>query len=306
MTMTLRLILTLMLMLPVAGRLLAQEATTTPTSTAATATAPATTTAQASAGDNDDDRDPSRLDVETNRVEQIQSGLGRMVRRQPESVALALDADPTLLLNQEYMGRYPDLAAYVAANPEIRRNPHLYSRQIETYRPTPRSPLDDAIETLSIIMVFFLIAFALGWIVKTIIEHKRWNQLSKRQNEVHGRLLDRFATSEELLAYIKTPAGSKYLESAPIAVGIEPVKTSPYARLLLSIQIGVVVVAASIGLMITGARFGGGSGQGLFGMGTIAFCIGGGFIASAFVSLFLARRLEERATNSAEDSGLVR
>ena len=301
MTTTHRLILILTLMLPVAGRLFAQETTTAPTSTAATATvavpAPAT-----SATTND----PETLEVESTRVEQIQTGLGRMVRRQPEQVALALDADPTLLLNQEYMARYPDLAAYVAANPEIRRNPHLYTRHIETYRPVPRSPLDEALETLSMVLVFALMAFALGWIIKTIIEHKRWNQLSKRQNEVHARLLDRFATSEELLAYIKTPAGSRYLESAPIAVGIEPVRTSPYARLLLSIQIGVVVVAASVGLMITGARFGGPSGQGLFGMGTIAFCIGGGFIASAIVSLFLAKRLEERSTNTLEDSGLVR
>ena len=41
----------------------------------------------------------------------------------------------------------------------------------------------------------------------------------KRQADVHTKLLDRFSTSEELMAYIATLAGSKFLQSAPICGG---------------------------------------------------------------------------------------
>jgi hypothetical protein len=59
----------------------------------------------------------------------------------------------------------------------------------------------------------------------------------------------------------------------------------------LSIQAGVIVAAAALGMLLVSGRFEGESGQSLFAMGMIAFCIGGGFIVSAGVSLFLTRRL---------------
>ena len=46
--------------------------------------------------------------------------------------------------------------------------------------------------------------------------HRRWSRLSKIQTDVHNKLLDRFTSNEDLLAYIQTPVGRKFLESAPI------------------------------------------------------------------------------------------
>ena len=36
------------------------------------------------------------------------------------------------------------------------------------------------------------------------------------QYQVHNKLLDRFTSNEDLLAYVQTPAGRRFLESAPI------------------------------------------------------------------------------------------
>jgi hypothetical protein len=63
------------------------------------------------------------------------------------------------------------------------------------------------------------------------------------------------------------------------------------ARVLWSIQIGVVVAVASLGMLLVSFRLDGETAQGLFVLGAIGFCVGAGFIASAAVSLALSRRL---------------
>ena len=56
----------------------------------------------------------------------------------------------------------------------------------------------------------------LGWMVKTAIDYRRWGRLTKVQTEAHTKLLDRFTGNEELLAYVKSPAGSGSWSRAPI------------------------------------------------------------------------------------------
>jgi hypothetical protein len=140
-----------------------------------------------------------------------------------------------------------------------------------------------------------LIAFALAWVIRTINEQKRWNKLSRTQSEVHNKILDRFGTSAEVLDYIKTPAGTKFLESAPIQLHDErpmrQVSNPPFTRAMWSIQIGVVLAVAALGMLLVSGRFDKESAQGFFALGVIGFSIGAGFIASAIVSIFLSRRL---------------
>jgi hypothetical protein len=127
------------------------------------------------------------------------------------------------------------------------------------------------------------------WLVRTAIEQRRWSRLSRTQAEVHNKILDRFGSTEELLTYIKTPAGSKFLESAPIPLHVEP--RAPMPRVLWSIQIGLIAAAAGLGMLLVSGRFDHDTARGFFAMGTIAACIGGGFILSAIVSMALSRRL---------------
>jgi hypothetical protein len=65
------------------------------------------------------------------------------------------------------------------------------------------------------------------WVVKTVIDHRRWLRISKVQSEVHSKLMDRFASNQDLLAYMQTSAGRNFLEFPPIS--IDP----PRARLPL-------------------------------------------------------------------------
>ena len=185
--------------------------------TAAPATPAATTNELTATDDGETETDSEKLSPSSLREHFLQ-----LVDRHPNEMGRIIALDPTLLLNEPFLARYPDVADFIARNPEIRRNPHYFVREV--YTPSPRGPAEDIIEALSIAFVFGLIAFVLAWLIRTIVEQKRWNKLSRTQSEVHNKILDRFGSSEELLAYIKTPAGSKFLESAPIPLHSEPAR----------------------------------------------------------------------------------
>ena len=234
----------------------------------------------------------------------------RVLRQHPPELATILTLDPTLLSNEAFLAGYPELARFVAEHPEVRRNPRFYLGEFQERR--RHSALDEIAEMLVIFATVALIALALGWFVRTLIEQKRWSRLSRTQSEVHNKILDRFGSSEELLEYVKTPAGRSFLESAPIPLHAErPAAglSAPLSRVLWSIQIGVVVAVAALGMTLVSARFEGETAEGLFALGAIGVAVGLGFVAAAAVSLVLSRRLglwpapSESAPAAAESFG---
>jgi hypothetical protein len=238
---------------------------------------------------------------------ELRSEFSRLLREHPASLSSVLKLEPALLSNSAFLAGYPELARFVEANPAIRRNPHFYLAEF-TSPLTRQSPVEEMIEPLAAVMVFALIAFALAWLVRTIIDQKRWNRLTKTQTEVHNKILDRFGTSAELLDYVRSPAGTKFLESAPIPLRAElPGGALPAPRVMWSVQIGIIIAAAALGLLLVGLTLDGESAQGFYGLGIIAFFIGAGFIASAVVSIMVSRRMmPAEPAEGAGESGLVR
>jgi len=125
-----------------------------------------------------------------------------------------------------------------------------------------------------------------------LLENRRWNRIFKLQTDVHGKLIERFATSQEVLTYMSTDAGKRFLEATPIAVGFErqaPVP-SPVARVLTPLQIGVVMTLLGLGLLFLRHNLPEAAGP-LLVAGTIALMPGLGFIISAGITWVLARHL---------------
>lgn len=270
-----------------------EAAISTTTASTETATAPADLAAE-----------PQKDSYET------RNQFSNILRRLPHEVATILVLDPTLLSNEEFVGGYPEIAQFLSDHPTVRRNPRFYLAEFRG-RDRDRGSMGEFLEGLMIFSTFTLIAFALAWLVRTIVEQKRWNRLSRTQSEVHNKILDRFGSSEELLTYIKTPAGEKFLESAPIPLHADQaVQRTPMGRILWSVQLGVVVAVASLGLLLVSFRYEAETAQDLFAIGVIAFCVGAGFIGSAVVSLGLSRRLGlwqgSGAANGIDESGDVR
>lgn len=86
--------------------------------------------------------------------------------------------------------------------------------------------------------------FCIGWIVWIVANTRRRNRLAEIQRDIHAKLFEKFGTSQELIEYLKTEAGSKFLDSARME------HTSPFGRVLGSIQAGLILFLLGIAMLI--------------------------------------------------------
>jgi hypothetical protein len=130
------------------------------------------------------------------------------------------------------------------------------------------------------------------WLVRSIIDHRRWLRLSRVQAEVHTKLLDRLTTNEDLLTYIQSPAGRRFLESAPISMEQEPrATTAPIGRIIWSLQAGLVLAALGAGFWLVQQNVSAEAAEGFFIIGVLALSLGVGFTASALLAYVVSTRL---------------
>jgi ABC-type multidrug transport system fused ATPase/permease subunit len=229
--------------------------------------------------------------------QETREALHAALRRYPTEVSRVLKLDPSLMTNQTYLATYPALAAFLAQHPEIAHSPAFFLDNVYVGEETRGENSSERVwrstmEGLSIFAVLALVTGVLTWLVRTLIEHRRWSRISKVQAEVHNKLMDRFTANEDLLAYIQTPAGKRFLESAPIALdGAPRAVSAPVGRILWSVQVGLVLAAAGFGLQYVSRSIEKTVAQPLFAMGVLAISIGIGFVVSAIVSYVLSRRL---------------
>jgi hypothetical protein len=225
-----------------------------------------------------------------------------LLRRLPPSVGRVLRLDPSLMRNPAYLQPYPALATFLQQHPDVLNNPSYYLENVQMqlwYPPEPRDPRSDAIsmwrnviQDITMVFVFLIVASGLLWIIRSVLEYRRWLRTSRVQTEVHTKLLDRFTANEDLLAYIQTPVGRRFLESAPIPVEApaRPVG-APYTRILWSLQAGLVLAAAGFGFLFVSGRVIDEVAQVFFAVGVLALAVGVGFVVSAAASLLLSQRL---------------
>lgn len=256
---------------------------------AATATAPETATAQVTTTGGAIVAD----------VNETRQQLREVLHRLPPEVGRVLKIDVSLWTNKQYVDNYPALATFIAQHPEVARNPQFYTRGL--WIPIDEAPPESAntriwremMEGFLILLGMGAAAFAFVWLIRTVIAHRRWSRLTRLQSEVHNKLLDRFGSNEEVLRYIDTPAGRKFLEAAPIPLGeAEPRAVAPpISRVLWSVQAGVILGAAGIGLQIVSLNADKDVAAPLSALGVLAMAIGAGFIVSAVISFIVSRRL---------------
>ena len=233
----------------------------------------------------------------TQSAQETRDQLERLLNEYPPSLPRVLRLDPTLLSNEAYLQPYPALVTFLAQHPEIAHNPLFFlgNDNQNNYRPDPQQRAFEmwrgAIEGFSIGAVIVAIAGALGWMIKTLIEHRRWTRLSKIQTEVHTKLLDWFSSNEDLLAYIQTPAGRKFLESAPIPLDTPRAVGAPLSRILWSVQVGAVLGVGGVGLAIVAGRAVEDVREPLAALGVVAIALGIGFLVSAVMAYVLSQRL---------------
>jgi small-conductance mechanosensitive channel len=234
--------------------------------------------------------------AETASESQVLEDFQRLLRAHPDELSTIIRLDPSLLANAQFLARYPELEALVAQYPQLGRNPRLYvdRASLRSGYYTRREPTaaETIAEMVSIMVTVLIIALAVVWLIRTIIEQRRWSRLAKVQSEAHGKLLDRLTQNEDLLRYIESPAGSRFLESAPIQVstGSTLPRFAPASSMLWSLQIGIIVAAGSLGILLVSGFLAEGARE-MLAMGVIGLCIGLGFAASGIVASIVSKKL---------------
>jgi hypothetical protein len=241
-------------------------------------------------------------------ADQTRTRLLEMLNRHPPSLANVLRLDPTLLTDADYLAPYPELASFLAQHPEVAHNPAYY---IGTAHESPwdRNPQaavlrmwENVMQGLMVMTVMLLVTGVLVWLVRTMVDYRRWIRLTRVQTETHTKLLDRLTTQDDLLAYMQTPAGRRFLESAPIT--LDPASRplgAPLNRVLWSVQAGVVLALGGVGLLFISQRAIPDIAEGLWAVGILALALGAGFIVSAGIAYLLSSRLglfDHRASGS--------
>ena len=228
------------------------------------------------------------------------------------TLTTVVSKDPSLLADQEYVSRNnPQLAAFLVAHPEVARNPDYY---LFTHLPHADGGPDEALERAvwpemnnnnyrhtgfdeflsdsPPLLAFACFLAAALWGIRVFVENRRWSRVFKLQSEVHGRLIDKFSSSQEIAAYMETDAGRRFLEAAPIPLHSDAGRRVPnaVARVLTPIQIGVVLVLLGVGFLML-RNLGTDYDIPMHVLGVLVLMPGIGFILSAGITWILAGRL---------------
>jgi hypothetical protein len=138
-------------------------------------------------------------------------------------------------------------------------------------------------------LVFVILLGAVLWLIRTILNNRRWTRVASIQTEIHNKLLEKMASNQELLAYMETEAGKRFLESSPFEVERPSQSpTFPYGRILLSAQAGVVMIMTGVGMLWLQERLPD-EAQGLLFFGILLMAPGVGLLVSSFLSYSMSR-----------------
>jgi hypothetical protein len=254
---------------------------------------------------------PPAAPISDKELAENQKQLIELLRLSP-TLTTVVAHDPSLLANQDYVARNnPQLAQFLAAHPEIGRNPDFYlfthvhqqdgspdealERAVWPQFQEPRRSgwdANDVVGPIAGMLAFAAFLWAVVWLVRQFLENRRWSRIFKLQSEVHGRLIDKFSSTQELTSYMGTEAGRRFLEAAPIPVGFEPDQRVPnaIARVLTPLQVGIVLVLLGVGFFML-KDVHPDAHQPMLILGTITLMPGLGFIISAGITWVLAGRL---------------
>ena len=222
--------------------------------------------------------------------------LREMLDEYPPTVAQVLRLDPTLLARPDYLSTYPKLAAFFAQHPEVAHNPIFFlgdSGYREVYsRLSATNLMQGVLAGIAGLIIFSTVVGLIAWIFRSLINYRSWLRATKIQTDAHTKIFDRLSSNEDLMAYIQSPAGQRFLTSASLTVDVLPRTVgAPVGRILWSMQAGVVMALAGAGLWVAKASVADEVAQLLHVIAVLAIAVGLGFIVSAMLAYLLSHRL---------------
>jgi predicted phage tail protein len=132
--------------------------------------------------------------------------------------------------------------------------------------------------------MFWGFLMAIGWVVWVVSGTFRRARAARLQADVQGKLLDKFGSSRELLDYLHTTQGQRFLDF------VVTERANPYSRILASAQAGLIMTLLGAALlMLRRMATVQEAADALLVFGTLVLTLGIGFLASGALSFILSR-----------------
>ena len=240
--------------------------------------------------------------VDEQTARETRDRLHQILEQYPPSAGQVLRLDPSLLAKADYMAAYPTLAAYIAQHPEVGHNPVFFlggpynGQQYQDNRSHTVTAIQEVFIGMEVLLGIVTAILTLAWLARAAIEHRRWLRATKIQTDAHTKIVDRLSSNEDLLAYMQSPTGQRFLSASlgmPASAEMTPpqIVGAPFNRILWSVQAGIVVAAAGLGLWIAKTGVIEEAAQPMLVVSILAMALGIGFVVSAFASYALSRQL---------------
>lgn len=140
----------------------------------------------------------------------------------------------------------------------------------------------------------------IGFVISSFFRARQTKQMLEAQARFHDKILDRFGSSQDLIAFVQTPEGRRFLDR----FGEQPL-SNPMERSLSSIRTGIIITFLGAGMITIGAflgiRF---DENGALLIGLVGVFLGAGFLVAAYASHRLARQWGLFDGKTAEHSNL--
>ena len=226
--------------------------------------------------------------------------LNEIFNQHPPSVREVLKIDPTLMYRADYIGTYPHLAAFLEQHPEVAHNPAFFigERRFEDREHDGRNEaaraFNNMVEFGGIVLVISTITLGIIFLVRTVVEHWRWQRAMKAQADLNTKLIDRFASSEDLLAYLQSPQGKSLTGAPALPQPAARMMDAPLNRIFWSLQAGAVLAFGGAGFVFVSSRLTGDVQEVtpvIFAFGIVVLTIGIGFLVSSVIAFLLSQRL---------------
>lgn len=132
---------------------------------------------------------------------------------------------------------------------------------------------------------------AIGYIVYVTVTNRRLVQMARMRADMHGKLLDKLGSGQELVQYLESDAGRTFLEPPPAD------RSSAYSRILGAVQAGIILALLGGTLIVLDAMV---PGDRSLVAGMLLLALGVGFLISAGASFWLSKAWGLLGRQSAE------
>jgi len=235
----------------------------------------------------------SPADQDNSSVDAQRGALDRFLDSHPE-IENEVVGRPSAMSDPNYLHEHPELQAFLESHPLVKADPRAFlSPGAWRYGPPrmARSGFDELLSDLAPVLALASFLLAVLWVLRAMLENRRWSRSFKTQEDLHAKLIEKFASGQDFISYLQSDAGRRLLEWAPHVPATTPRGLpNPIGRIMWSLQVGLVLFLAGLGTILIRGQMPAGDASPLV-LGTLGLTVGAGFVLSALISYRLSKHL---------------